>query len=78
LLISRDLSEEKKQVILHRNQNLSGNGEVSEWLKEPVSKTGVGLRRPRVRIPASPPFISFLQVSNRNPLCPKLRAQFMG
>ena len=29
-------------------------GEVSEWLKEPVSKTGVGLCLPRVRISPSP------------------------
>ncbi len=29
-------------------------GEVSEWLKEPVSKTGKVLRPSRVRIPPSP------------------------
>ncbi len=29
-------------------------GEVSEWLIEPVSKTGVPVRVPRVRIPPSP------------------------
>ena len=29
-------------------------GEVSEWLKEPVSKTGEVLRPSRVRIPPSP------------------------
>ena len=30
------------------------SGEVSEWLKEPVSKTGVPFGVPRVRIPPSP------------------------
>ena len=32
-------------------------GEMSEWLKEPVLKTGDGLRRPWVRIPLSPPIL---------------------
>jgi len=30
-------------------------GEVAEWLKAPVSKTGIPLAVSRVRIPASPP-----------------------
>ncbi len=30
-------------------------GEVAEWSNAAVSKTVVGLRRPRVRIPVSPP-----------------------
>jgi len=29
---------------------------VAEWSNASVSKTDVGLRRPRVRIPVSPPF----------------------
>ena len=33
-----------------------GSGEVSEWLKEPVSKTGEPSRVPWVRIPPSPFF----------------------
>ena len=31
------------------------SGEVAEWLKAPVSKTGIPLRVSRVRIPLSPP-----------------------
>ena len=31
-------------------------GEVAEWLKAPVSKTGIPLAVSRVRIPASPLF----------------------
>ena len=31
-------------------------GEVAEWSNAAVSKTVVGLRRPRVRIPVSPPY----------------------
>jgi len=34
-------------------------GEVAEWSNAAVSKTVVGLRRPRVRIPVSPPFHPF-------------------
>ena len=33
-------------------------GEMPEWSIGPVSKTGVGLRLPRVQIPVSPPFKS--------------------
>ena len=32
-------------------------GEVAEWSNAAVSKTVVGLRRPRVRIPVSPPYL---------------------
>ncbi len=35
-------------------------GEVSEWLKEPVSKTGVPVRVPRVRIPPFPVCSSYV------------------
>ena len=32
-------------------------GEVAEWLKAPVSKTGIGVTLSGVRIPLSPPFL---------------------
>ena len=35
------------------------NGEVAERLNAPVLKTGVGAIRPWVRIPPSPPLMSF-------------------
>jgi hypothetical protein len=39
-----------------------GCGEVAEWSNAAVSKTVVGLRRPRVRIPVSPPMdIDFIR-----------------
>ena len=34
---------------------MRSNGEMAEWLKAPVLKTGDGLSRPRVQIPISPP-----------------------
>ena len=42
-------------------------GEVSEWLKEPVSKTGKVLRPSRVRIPPSPLSFNNLQQPQRPP-----------
>ena len=35
---------------------MSSSGEVAEWFKAPVLKTGVPARVPWVRIPPSPPF----------------------
>ena len=35
--------------------NANNNGEVAEWFKAPVLKTGVGAIQPRVRISPSPP-----------------------
>jgi hypothetical protein len=45
------------------------SGEVAEWSNAPVLKTGVGLSRPRVRIPASPPYISLKYLILRVFLC---------
>ena len=39
----------------NRNLNEHSLGEVTEWLKVPVLKTGVPAMVPRVRIPPSPP-----------------------
>jgi hypothetical protein len=36
---------------------ISRGGEMSEWPKEPDSKSGVSVRVPRVRIPLSPQYI---------------------
>ncbi len=33
------------------------HGEMAEWSKAPVLKTGGGLSRPRVQIPISPPYL---------------------
>jgi hypothetical protein len=41
-----------------------GGGELSEWPKEPDSKSGVGASLPRVRIPYSPPVIEKRKDSN--------------
>ena len=46
-----NLSQHITMALLTINREF---GEVSEWLKEPVSKTGVPLGVPRVRIPPSP------------------------
>ena len=35
---------------------VDGSGEVAEWLKAPVSKTGICIRISRVRIPPSSPY----------------------
>ena len=45
------------------------SGEVAEWSNAPVLKTGVGLSRPRVRIPASPPYINLKYLMLRVFLC---------
>ncbi|MDB5613079.1 MAG: hypothetical protein JWQ22_732 [Devosia sp.] len=55
-------SHEYDVFILHKQVNPANprpddpyRGEVAEWSNAAVSKTVVGLRRPRVRIPVSPP-----------------------
>ena len=41
-------------------------GEMVEWFKAPVLKTGVGVPPPRVRIPLSPPLSSvFMDLEER-------------
>ena len=40
-------------------------GEVTEWPKVPVSKTGVGVTRPWVRLPPSPPAFAHLRETLR-------------
>ena len=52
-------------------------GEVSEWLKELVSKTSVGLAPPRVRIPPSPlVFQGVLQLLRREQLLTYVAQQY--
>ena len=47
----------KQSLLLYALPEVSGKGEVTERPKVPVLKTGDGLNRPRVRIPASPPLL---------------------
>ena len=46
-----------RQTPLNARPDDPYRGEVAEWSNAAVSKTVVGLRRPRVRIPVSPPLI---------------------
>src|ERR1700750_419292 len=48
------------ELIIYRHPKL---GEVVEWFKAPVLKTGVGASLPWVRIPPSPPFRSALNLA---------------
>ena len=42
-------------TLAYKNLTLNQYGELSEWLKELVSKTSVHVSVPRVQIPNSPP-----------------------
>jgi hypothetical protein len=50
-------------------------GEVAEWSNAAVSKTVVGLRRPRVRIPVSPPIRNKAGHLTRRVCCAHERSQ---